>query len=98
MSDAEQYFNSVNTGYCPCTLSVANDPEMAAFWAENPFYQVPFNQLKTAGRGQELPALETAQDFIQLCEDTAGRLIQAQETTPEEEVQRLKDGASHIVW
>ena len=98
MSDAEQYFNSVNTGYCPCTLSVANDPEMAAFWAENPFYQVPFNQLKTAGRGQELPALETAQDFIQLCEDTAGRLIQAQETTPEEEVKRLIDGAANIVW
>ena len=66
--------------------------------AENPFYQVPFNQLKTAGRGQELPAPETAQDFIQLCEDTAGRLIQAQETTPEEEVQRLKDGAALIQW
>jgi len=98
MSDSEQFFNSTKTGYCPCTLSVANDPDMAAFWAENPFYQVPFNQLKTAGRGQEIPALETAQDFIQLCEDAAGRLIQAQETTPEEEVQKLIDGASRIVW
>ncbi len=98
MSDSEQYYNSTKTGYCPCTLSVANDPEMAKFWEENPFYKVPFNQLLTAGRGQELPALETAQDFTQLCEDTAGRLIQAQETTPEEEVKRLTDGAALIVW
>ena len=98
MSDSEQYFNSINTGYCPCTLSVANDPEMAKFWEENPFYKVPFDQLNTAGRGQELPALNNAQDFIQLCEDTAGRLIQAQETTPEEEVKRLTEGAANIVW
>ena len=98
MSDSEQYYNSINTGYCPCTLSVANDPEMAKFWEEHPQYKVPFEQLLVAGRGQELPAVAAAQEFIKLCEEAAGRLIQAQETTAEEEVQRLKDGAALIVW
>ncbi|MBQ7488317.1 MAG: extracellular solute-binding protein [Clostridia bacterium] len=98
MSDAEQYYNSINTGYCPCTLSVANDPEMSAFWDAHPFYRVPFNQLLVAGRGQELPALAQGQTFIQACEDTAGMLIQAQEITPEEAVQRLVDEESRIIW
>ncbi len=98
MSDSEQYYNSINTGYCPCTLSVANDPEMSKFWEEHPFYKVPFNQLLVAGRGQELPALAQGQTFIQACEDTAGMLIQAQEITPEEAVQRLIDEESRIIW
>lgn len=98
MSDSEQYYNSINTGYCPSTLSVANDPDMAAFWEEHPQYKVPFEQLLVAGRGQELPAIAAAQEFIKLCEEAAGRLIQERATTAEEEVQRLKDGAALIQW
>ena len=98
MSDSEQYFNSINTGYCPCTLSVAENEAMKQFWAENPVYAVPFNQLMAAGRAQELPPLARAQDFTKACEVVAGKVIQSRESTPEQGVEELKLEESYIDW
>ena len=98
MSDEAQYFNAINTGYCPCTKTVAENAEMQKFWEENPTFKVPFNQLLTAGRGQELPALARAQDFIKACEVVAGKVIQSKESTPEQGVEELKLEESYIDW
>ena len=98
MSDDAQYFNAINTGYCPCTLSVAENEAMKQFWAENPVYAVPFNQLMAAGRAQELPPLARAQDFTKACEVVAGKVIQSRESTPEQGVEELKLEESYIDW
>lgn len=98
MSDDAQYFNAINTGYCPCTLTVAENAEMQKFWEENPTFKVPFNQLLTAGRGQEIPALARAQDFTKACEVVAGKVIQSKESTPEQGVEELKLEESYIDW
>ena len=98
MSDDAQYFNAINTGYCPCTLTVAENPDMLKFWEENPTFKVPFNQLLSAGRGQEIPALARAQDFTKACEVVAGKVIQSKESTPEQGVEELKLEESYIDW
>lgn len=89
MSDEEQYFNAMTSGYVACTKSIAEYPEMVAFWEENPEYKVAYDQMLAYGRAQETPYVAVGQDFTQICWDAVSLLIGEQSITPEEAVEQI---------
>jgi sn-glycerol 3-phosphate transport system substrate-binding protein len=97
MSDEEQFYNAKVSGYVACTKSVAEYPEMVAFWEENPNFKVAYDQMLDYGRGQETPYITVAQDYTQICWDNVSLLIQEQSITPEEAVENIK-AESDIIW
>src|SRR5699024_1510323 len=44
MSDEEQYFNAMTSGYVACTKSIAEYEPMIEFWNENPEFKVAYDQ------------------------------------------------------
>ena len=96
MSDEQVFNNSMATGYLPITKSVANYDKMQAFWAENPTYQVPFDQMMNYGVCQEYPSFPDLQEFIANIEAACSYLIQEQSITPEQAVQQMKDSNAHL--
>ena len=97
MSDEEQYYNSMTSGYVPATLSIAEYDDMVTFWEENPEFKVAYNQMLNTGRAQELPYLAVGQDFTQICSDTVSLLIAEQSITTEEAVEQIT-AESEIIW
>ena len=97
MSDNEIYENSMATGYLPTTKSVANFDKMQEFWAANPTYKVPFDQLLDHGVAQEYPAFTALQEFIVNWEEACSLMIQEGSITPEEAVQMVKDNNAHLL-
>lgn len=96
MSDEQVYNNSMATGYLPVTKSVANYDKMVAFWAENPTYKVPFEQMQNYGVCQEYPTFADLQEFIVNIQEQGDYLIQEQSITPEQAIEQLKDNTSHL--
>lgn len=96
MSDEQVFNNSMATGYLPITKSVANYDKMQAFWAENPTYKVPFDQMMNYGVCQEYPSFPDLQEFIANIEAACSYLIQEQSITPEQAVQQMKDSNAHL--
>lgn len=97
MSDEEQFFNAKTSGYVACTKSIAEYPEMVAFWEENPEFKVAYDQLLSYGRGQETPFVDVGQDFTQICWDNVSLLIAEKSITPEEAVENIKT-QSEAIW
>lgn len=97
MSDEAQFYNAKVSGYVPCTKSVAEYPEMVAFWEENPNFRVAYDQMLDYGRGQETPFITVAQDYTQIVWDNCSLLIQEQSITPEEAVANIK-AESDMIW
>lgn len=97
MSDEEQYYNSMTSGYVPATLSIAEYDDMVAFWEEKPEFKVAYNQMLNSGRAQELPFLAVGQDFTQICSDTVSLLIAEQSITAEEAAEKITT-ESEIIW
>jgi len=97
MSDNEVYENSIGTGYLPITKSVASYDKMVEFWAANPTYKVPFDQLLDHGVCQEYPAFTALQEFIQSWWEVNSLLIQENSITVDEAIQQLKDNTAHLL-
>lgn len=89
MSDEEVTYNTTHTGYVPVTNSVAEYEGMKEFWAENPLYEIAYNQT-TTGHCQEQPYSPYLQDFTQVCWDAVSLLICDQSITAEEAVEQIK--------
>lgn len=89
MSDEEVYFNAKTSGYVPCTKSVAENEDMQAFWAENPTYEIPYQQMLNSGVCQEYPYVEWLQEYTQLCMDNVSLLIQDGSITAEEALENI---------
>ena len=96
MSDEQVYNNSMATGYLPVTKSVANYDKMQAFWAENPTYKVPFEQMMNYGVCQEYPTFTDLQEFIVNIQEQGDYLIQEKSITPEQAVEQIKTNTSHL--
>jgi|GEM_PF-341044 len=97
MSDEEQFYNAMRSGYVACTKSVAEYQEMIDFWAEKPNFKVAYDQMLAYGRGQETPFITVAQDYTQIVWDNVSLLIQERSITPEEAVENIK-AESDIIW
>lgn len=97
MSDNEVYENSIGTGYLPVTKSVANYDKMIEFWAANPTFKVPFDQMLDHGVCQEYPAFTALQEFIQSWWEINSLLIQENSVTVEEAIQQLKDNTASLL-
>ena len=96
MSDEQVYNNSMATGYLPVTKSVANYDKMQAFWAENPTYKVPFEQMMNYSVCQEYPTFVNLQEFIVNIQEQGDYLIQEKSITPEQAVEQIKTNTSHL--
>lgn len=97
MSDEEQYFNAMTSGYVACTKSIAEYEPMIEFWNENPEFKVAYDQMLNYGRAQETPYVAVGQDFTQICWDTVSLLIAEQSITPEEAVEMITT-ESEDIW
>ncbi len=97
MSDEEQYFNAMTSGYVACTKSIAEYEPMIEFWNENPEFKVAYDQMLNYGRAQETPFVAVGQDFTQICWDTVSLLIAEQSITPEEAVEMITT-ESEDIW
>ncbi len=97
MSDNEVYENSMMTGYLPITKSVAEFDKMKEFWAANPTYKVPFDQMLDHGVCQEYPAFTYLQEFIVNWEEACSLMIQEGSITPEQAVEMVKENNAHLL-
>ena len=88
MGDEMVTLNTTQTGYVPTTYSVANYEGMTEFWAENPLFEVAYEQVKT-GRCQEFPYSPYLQDFTQACWDAVSLLIQDQSINAQEALDHI---------
>lgn len=95
MSDEQVYANSVGSGYLPVTKSVEKYQPMIDFWAENPLYKVPFDQL-AYGVCQEYPYFEALQEYIQNIQEACSLLIQDRGITAEEAVKQITENTAHL--
>jgi sn-glycerol 3-phosphate transport system substrate-binding protein len=95
MSDEMVTYNTTQTGYVPTTYSVAEYEGMKSFWAENPLYQVAYEQVKT-GRCQENPYSPYLQDFTQACWDAVSLLIQDKSINAEQAVEHIKTNSAEF--
>ncbi len=95
MSDEMVTYNTTKTGYVPTTYSVADYEGMKNFWAENPLFEVAYNQVKT-GRCQENPYSPHLQDFTQACWDAVSLLIQDQSINAEQAVEHIKANSAEF--
>lgn len=89
MSDEEVTYNTMNTGYVPVTKSVAEYGGMKEFWAENPLFEIAYQQT-TTGHCQEQPYSPYLQDFTQVCWDAVSLLIADQSIDAEQAVEQIK--------
>lgn len=97
MSDNEVYENSMATGYLPITKSVGNFDKMQEFWAANPTYKVPFDQMLDHGVCQEYPAFTALQEFIVNWQEACSLMVQEGSLTPEQAVQMIKENNAHLL-
>ena len=95
MSDEMVTYNTTQTGYVPTTFSVAEYEGMKTFWAENPLFEVAYEQVKT-GRCQENPYSPYLQDFTQACWDAVSLLIQDQSINAEQAVEHIKANSAEF--
>lgn len=89
MSDEEVSYNTMKTGYVPVTKSVADYQGMKDFWAENPLFEVGYDQT-TTGRCQENPYSPYLPDFTLSCMDAVSLLIADQSIDAEQAVEQIK--------
>jgi len=97
MTDDQQYVNSTGSGYLPATKSAAEYQPMIDFWAENPNYKVPYDQLVDHAVCQEYPAFLYLQEYIQNWWDVNSLVIGEGSMTPEEGVEQLKANVALIL-
>ena len=69
---------------------------MQAFWAENPTYKVPFEQMMNYGVCQEYPTFADLQEFIVNIQEQGDYLIQEKSITPEQAVEQIKTNTSML--
>lgn len=93
MSDEQQFINSTGSGYLPCTKSVATYDQMVEFWAANPTFKVPFDQLDNAVC-QEYPAYINLQEFILNWKEITDLVIGNRSLSAAEGLEQMKANVS----
>lgn len=95
ISDEMVAYNAINSGYLPTTKSVAETEAMKSFWAENPNWKVPYDQLDW-GIEQATPYFEGNSEFKTNIQGQVSLLIQERSITAEEAVEQMKVENAHL--
>lgn len=95
ISDEMVAYNAINSGYLPTTKSVAETETMQNFWAENPTYKIPYDQLDW-GIEQAYPYFEGNSELKTNIQGQVSLLIQEQSITAEEAVEQMKAENEHL--
>lgn len=88
-------YNAINSGYLPTTKSVADSEDMKAFWAENPNWKLPYDQVDW-GIEQAYPYFEGNSELKTNIQGAVSLLIQERSITAEEAVEQIKRDNEHL--
>ena len=88
-------YNAINSGYLPTTKSVADSEAMKAFWAENPNWKLPYDQVDW-GIEQAYPYFEGNSELKTNIQGAVSLLIQERSITAEQAVERIKLENAHL--
>lgn len=89
-------YNAINSGYLPTTISVANSQTMQDYWAANPNWKIPYDQM-SFGIDQAYPYFEGNSELKTNIQSVVSLLIQEKSIdTAEEAVEQIKMDNSHL--
>ena len=89
-------YNAIHSGYLPVTRSVATSQTMIDFWAENPLWKIPYDQVEF-GIEQAFPYFEGNSELKTNIQNIVSLLIQEQSIdNAQEAVDQIKADNAHL--
>ena len=96
LADEQIAAEAIGSGYLPTTKTIVENPDMQAFWAENPEFKVAYDQLAW-GHCEEFPYWLDRTEFKTNCAGIVDNTILEGKFTPAEAVQEMLKVNEHLL-